>query len=163
MIRKLSECFNEDLPKPVLVPSTVKGRKNVGADYFCPVFILSHPSGLISVHTIFVREHNRIAKEFNRITSWDAERIFQETRRIIGAVLQRIVYNEFLPLILSKKMVSSVFPSLVPICYGGTFGIWDNVGRPFMVGSDGSVEQGWRSGESARLPPSGLGSIPAGS
>ena len=63
------------------------------------------PSGLNSVHTIFVREHNRIATFFIKNTDWDPEKIYQETRRIVGAELQVITYGEFLPLLLSEHTV----------------------------------------------------------
>lgn len=59
--------------------------------------------GLMSVHTLLIREHNRIATFFGKKTLWGPERIYQETRRIIGAYLQRITYAEFLPLILSTR------------------------------------------------------------
>ena len=66
-------------------------------------------TGLMSVHTLFVREHNRIATFFDKNTGWEAEQIYQETRRIVGAELQFITYNEFLPLLLSPKTVGFVF------------------------------------------------------
>jgi len=62
-------------------------------------------SGLNSIHTIFVREHNRIATFFIKNTDWDPEKIYQETRRIVGAELQIITYGEFLPLLLSEHTV----------------------------------------------------------
>ena len=66
-------------------------------------------TGLMSVHTLFVREHNRIATFFGENTEWKEERIYQETRRIVGAELQFITYNEFLPLLLSPKTVGQCF------------------------------------------------------
>ena len=67
-------------------------------------FILK-PTGLNSLHTIFTRHHNRIATFFGQKTTWDGEKIYQETRRIIGAQMQIITYGEFLPLILSEHTV----------------------------------------------------------
>ena len=71
---------------------------------FCFVFVFDL-IGLMAVHTLFVREHNRIATYFGQITDWRPDRIYQETRKIIGAFLQVITYNEFLPLILSPRRV----------------------------------------------------------
>ena len=62
-------------------------------------------AGLMSVHTLLVREHNRIAAFFGKRTQWNPERIYQEARKIVGAILQYITYNEFLPLILSPRTV----------------------------------------------------------
>ena len=59
----------------------------------------------MSMHTLWLRQHNRIAEQLSQITDWDAARIFQETRKIVGAQLQVITYNEFLPLILGKETV----------------------------------------------------------
>ena len=55
-------------------------------------------------HLLFVREHNRIAEELRKVRpDWDARTLFQETRKIIGALLQQVTYGEFLPSILKDQ------------------------------------------------------------
>lgn len=55
---------------------------------------------LMTMHTLWLREHNRIAKQLKTLNPhWSGEEIYQETRKIIGGVLQRIVYREYVPLI----------------------------------------------------------------
>ena len=56
------------------------------------------------MHTIFLREHNRIARQLGRLNpQWDDERIYQEARKIVGAINQVITYQEYLPEILGEE------------------------------------------------------------
>ncbi len=52
--------------------------------------------GLLSLHTVFVREHNRIADQLLGSGLTDEE-IYQYARKRVGALMQSITYNEFLP------------------------------------------------------------------
>ena len=53
---------------------------------------------LHSMHTLWVREHNRIATELKKInTRWSEEKLYQEARKIVTAMYQHIIYSEYIP------------------------------------------------------------------
>lgn len=66
--------------------------------------------GLTSMHTLFVREHNRLAEEIAEDDSdLTGEQIYEKARKIVGAQMQVITYNEFLPALLGKKNALSKY------------------------------------------------------
>lgn len=53
------------------------------------------------MHTTFLRLHNNIAATLQNMNRhWNQDRVFQETRKIVGAVIQVIVYQEYLPTLI---------------------------------------------------------------
>ncbi|BAY84583.1 putative heme peroxidase [Calothrix parasitica NIES-267] len=62
---------------------------------------------LTSIHTIFVREHNRIADELTQAhPEWSDEQLFQRARQINIAQYQSIIFNEYLPTLLGDDALS---------------------------------------------------------
>jgi len=62
--------------------------------------------GLTSVHTLFVREHNYWAKAIKRKDpTLDGDEIYEMARCIVAAEMQRITYNEFLPVLLGHSAI----------------------------------------------------------
>ncbi len=53
---------------------------------------------LTAFHTLFVREHNRLCEVYQeKHPSWDDERLYQKSRRVVTGLLQSIVFDEWLP------------------------------------------------------------------
>ena len=107
-----------------LLPKTTKNKECKAASGYC--FYggdarVSEQPGLAAMHTIFLREHNRLTAQlkvkeknkenpsdfieswvfcfnFQRVNPhWNDEALYQEGRHIIAAITQHITYNEFLP------------------------------------------------------------------
>lgn len=62
--------------------------------------------GLASMHTLFLREHNRLCdllKADSRTNGWGDEAFYQNARRIVIAEMQNVVYGEYLPVVLGSE------------------------------------------------------------
>ncbi|KAK6746559.1 hypothetical protein RB195_000059 [Necator americanus] len=63
--------------------------------------------GLTVIHTILLREHNRIASELRRVNNfWTDEQLYQEARRINVAKIQHVIFKEWLPVVLGCEAMS---------------------------------------------------------
>lgn len=55
---------------------------------------------LCSIHTTFMREHNRLCDELaQQNPTWDDEQLYQQARKLVGGLIQAIVYEEWLPML----------------------------------------------------------------
>jgi hypothetical protein len=67
------------------------------------VFVCGDPRAgenplLLAFHAIFVREHNRLCDELaQEHPDWNDEQLYQHARKLVGALIQSIVYDEWLP------------------------------------------------------------------
>lgn len=53
--------------------------------------------------TSFLRLHNYLCKKLKSMNpSWDDERIYQNARRIVIAMYQHVIYNEYVPELLGQ-------------------------------------------------------------
>nr|XP_057926969.1 eosinophil peroxidase-like isoform X2 [Doryrhamphus excisus] len=105
---------------------------------------------LTSMHTLFLREHNRLARALRKLNpKWDGERIYQEARKIVGAYLQVITFRDFLPAVVGPKVVSkklSTFPgyddtvdATISNAFGAAaFRFGHSMVQPFLFRLDGS-------------------------
>ncbi|KAK8745909.1 hypothetical protein OTU49_000091 [Cherax quadricarinatus] len=81
---------------------------------------------LAAMHTIWMRQHNRLAKELQQLNpGWSDEILFQEARRILAAQMQHITYNEYLPIVLGRKFMETF--GLVPRKHGYAPGYREDV------------------------------------
>jgi len=83
-----------------------------GTDDYCflagDVRVMAYP-GLNAMHTIFLRWHNVIADKFATLRpEWNDEDLFQQARRVVVATLQKISYDEFLPILLGADNAENV-------------------------------------------------------
>ncbi|MCC9599407.1 dockerin type I domain-containing protein [Stieleria sp. JC731] len=63
--------------------------------------------GLLAMHTLWVREHNRIADQISADNpDLSDEQIYQRARRMVIAELQAITFNEYLPALLGRDAIT---------------------------------------------------------
>ena len=86
---------------------------------------------LTAMHTVFVREHNRLADEISQDDpDLSGEEIYQRARKLIAAQIQHITYSEYLPLLIGDNTIanyagydSSVDPSVSHLFSAAAFRI----------------------------------------
>uniref|UniRef100_A0A3Q0RII0 Eosinophil peroxidase n=1 Tax=Amphilophus citrinellus TaxID=61819 RepID=A0A3Q0RII0_AMPCI len=67
--------------------------------------------GLIALHTLFLREHNRLVKELHLLNlHWSPDTLYQEARKIIGAIHQILTWEHYLPRVLGESAMSHLMP-----------------------------------------------------
>jgi len=65
-------------------------------------------TNLLALHTAFLREHNRIATNLRSLNpGWKAFRVYHESRKLVGALLQKI-YIQWAEIILGSKFEAEV-------------------------------------------------------
>ncbi len=93
-----------------LLPFNVDGLPNAGgtsSSLFLSGDVRANEQvGLTAMHTLFVREHNRIADNFTAfVPSLPDEWVYQLARSIVIAEMQAITFNEFLPALVGEDAI----------------------------------------------------------
>lgn len=64
---------------------------------------------LTAMHTLWIREHNRIASQLQRFNpQWGDEKLYQESRKIVIAEIQHITYTQWLPILIGKSNAEKI-------------------------------------------------------
>lgn len=71
-------------------------------------FRVNEQPGLTAMHTVWMRNHNKIVEELEKIPKFskeqmEREKLFDEARKINIAQYQHIIYKEWLPIILGDE------------------------------------------------------------
>jgi RHS repeat-associated protein len=62
---------------------------------------------LASIHVLLLREHNRLADEIAAADpQLSDEEVYQRARRLVGAIVQHITYDEYLPVLLGEDALA---------------------------------------------------------
>lgn len=102
---------------------------------------------LLGFHTIFVREHNRLCDELAGLhPDWTDEQLYQHARKIVGGLIQSVVYNEWLPamgvnLPAYSGYNATVDPQLMNVFTAAAFRLGHTLlnGRLMRVDNDGNT------------------------
>ncbi len=110
-LRTMDETGKLKTSKKKLLPFNTEGLSNAGGTsdtlFLAGDVRANEQIGLTAMHTLFVREHNRLAKKIGRANPYlSGDEIYQLARRMVGAQLQVITYNEFLPVLLGENALS---------------------------------------------------------
>lgn len=110
-------------------------------------FRVNEQIALASMHTLWIREHNRIAESLSRLNKhWDTEKVYHETRKIVGAVLQHITYNHYLPKILGNNALpayrgyENIHPGILNVFATSAFRFGHSMVRPKFAMLDANYD-----------------------
>ncbi len=61
---------------------------------------------LACIFTLWVREHNRLVSEMKKLNpQWSGDTLYEEARRLLIAIYQKITYEDYLVIILGKNQI----------------------------------------------------------
>ncbi|XP_008059813.1 thyroid peroxidase isoform X2 [Carlito syrichta] len=82
----------------------------------------SEVPSLAAVHTLWLREHNRLAAALKALNAhWSADTAYQEARKVVGALHQIITMRDYVPKILGPKAFGQ---------YVGSYEGYDSTANP---------------------------------
>ncbi len=130
-----------------LMPLNVDGLPNLGddPDLFLAGDIRSNENVVLtSLHTLFVREHNRLAGRIRQVSpNASDEEIYQLARKIVNAEIQIITYREFLPSLLGpfapdvhSRYRAKINPTIANEFSGALFRVGHTLLSPNLVIGD---------------------------
>ena len=103
--------------------------------------------GLISMHTLFLREHNRICRRMLKHNpKLTDEQLYWNARKRVIALIQSITYNEFLPAILGPDAIPpyqryrpNVFPNIANCFSTGAYRFGHSMLSPTLLRLDNDL------------------------
>jgi len=109
--------LDNEARESIEICETCQRGGNINNCFFAGDERINEQPALATMHTIWVREHNRIADVLLTLRPRDRkEDIFQETRRIVIAEWQHIVFQEWLPIIIGKNYMTEF--EMLPLSSG---------------------------------------------
>uniref|UniRef100_A0A3B4VC03 Eosinophil peroxidase-like n=1 Tax=Seriola dumerili TaxID=41447 RepID=A0A3B4VC03_SERDU len=109
--------------------------------------------GLTSLHTLLMREHNRLARALAKLNPhWGGERLYQEARKIMGGYFQVLTFRDYLlhivgPDFIAKQLSTypgydeNVDPSISNVFATAAYRFAHLMVQPFMFRLDGEYQE----------------------
>lgn len=111
---------------------------------------------LTSLHTVFMREHNRLIDELAAAhPTWTVDELYHRGRKIVGAEIQAITFNEFLPAVLGPYApgpYSGYDPTVGAAAINEFAAVFLRMGHSMLTNDFKRVENDGQPAEAGPLP-----------